>query len=152
MGWLRFHHQQYVAQLSTELSIYSSVVIPLHAFVLIVMGRFNNRLYTAYSSWYAIGTIASMQVPFVEFLPIRTSEHMAALGVFGLLQLIGFVEVVRRLVPGKQFQLLLKAFVVAVFCLSFAALVALTFSGWIAPFAGRFYSLWDTGYAKVHSE
>lgn len=93
-----------------------------------------------------------MQVPFVEFLPIRTSEHMAALGVFGLLQLIGFVEVVRRLVPGKQFQLLLKAFVVAVFCFSFAALVALTFSGWIAPFAGRFYSLWDTGYAKVHSE
>lgn len=88
----------------------------------------------------------------MEFLPIRTSEHMAALGVFGLLQLIGFVEVVRRLVPGKQFQLLLKAFVVAVFCLSFAALVALTFSGWIAPFAGRFYSLWDTGYAKVHSE
>lgn len=135
-----------------KMSAYCLVVIPLHAFVLIVMGRFNNRLYTAYSSWYVIGTIASMQVPFVEFLPIRTSEHMAALGVFGLLQLMGFVEVVRRLVPGKQFQLLLKAFVVAVFCLSFAALVALTFSGWIAPFAGRFYSLWDTGYAKVHSE
>lgn len=135
-----------------KMSAYCLVVIPLHAFVLIVMGRFNNRLYTAYSSWYVIGTIASMQVPFVEFLPIRTSEHMAALGVFGLLQLMGFVEVVRRLVPGKQFQLLLKAFVVAVFCLSFATLVALTFSGWIAPFAGRFYSLWDTGYAKVHSE
>lgn len=135
-----------------KMSAYCLIVIPLHAFVLIVMGRFNNRLYTAYSSWYVIGTIASMQVPFVEFLPIRTSEHMAALGVFGLLQLMGFVEVVRRLVPGKQFQLLLKAFVVAVFCLSFAALVALTFSGWIAPFAGRFYSLWDTGYAKVHSE
>lgn len=135
-----------------KMSAYCLVVIPLHAFVLIVMGRFNNRLYTAYSSWYVIGTIASMQVPFVEFLPIRTSEHMAALGVFGLLQLMGFVQVVRRLVPGKQFQLLLKAFVVAVFCLSFAALVALTFSGWIAPFAGRFYSLWDTGYAKVHSE
>ncbi|KAE8539335.1 hypothetical protein D1P53_004434 [Cryptococcus gattii VGV] len=130
--------------------VFITNMIPLHAFVLIVMGRFNNRLYIAYSSWYVIGTIASMQVPFVEFLPIRTSEHMAALGVFGLLQLMGFVEVVRRLVPGKQFQLLLKAFVVAVFCLSFAALVALTFSGWIAPFAGRFYSLWDTGYAKVH--
>jgi dolichyl-diphosphooligosaccharide--protein glycosyltransferase len=28
----------------------------------------------------------------------------------------------------------------------------LTFSGWIAPWTGRFYSLWDTGYAKVHSE
>ncbi|OCF43697.1 dolichyl-diphosphooligosaccharide-protein glycosyltransferase [Kwoniella heveanensis CBS 569] len=130
--------------------VFITNMIPLHAFVLILMGRFNNRLYTAYSSWYVIGTIASMQVPFVEFLPIRTSEHMAALGVFGLLQLIAFVETVRRLVPGKQFQLLLRAFVVAVFIVSFAALVVLTFSGWIAPFAGRFYSLWDTGYAKVH--
>jgi dolichyl-diphosphooligosaccharide--protein glycosyltransferase len=129
-----------------------SSVIPLHAFVLILMGRFNNRLYLSYSSWYVIGTIASMQVPFVGFLPLRTSEHMAALGVFGLLQLVAFVEIVRRLVPGKQFQLLLRAFVVVAFVAAFAVLVLLTFSGWIAPWTGRFYSLWDTGYAKIHSE
>lgn len=116
------------------------------------MGRFNNRLYTAYSSWYVLGTVASMQVPFVEYLPIRTSEHMAALGVFGLLQLVAFVEIARKLVPGRQFQLLLRAFVVLVFAVSFTVLVLLTFSGWIAPWTGRFYSLWDTGYAKVHSK
>jgi dolichyl-diphosphooligosaccharide--protein glycosyltransferase len=115
------------------------------------MGRFNNRLYLSYSSWYVIGTLASMQVPFVGFLPLRTSEHMAALGVFGLLQLVAFVEIVRKLVPGKQFQLLLRAFVIAAFVASFAVLVLLTFSGWIAPWTGRFYSLWDTGYAKIHS-
>lgn len=46
------------------------------------MGRFNHKLYLSYSSWYVIGTLASMQVPFVGFLPIRTSEHMAALGAF----------------------------------------------------------------------
>lgn len=128
------------------------VVIPLHGFVLILMGRYTHRLYISYSAWYVIGTVASMQVPFVNYLPIRTSEHMAALGVFGLLQLVAFVEIVRKLVPGKQFQLLLRAFVVAVFVISFAVLVVLTFSGWIAPWTGRFYSLWDTGYAKVHSE
>lgn len=116
------------------------------------MGRFNNRLYTAYSSWYVLGTVASMQVPFVEYLPIRTSEHMAALGVFGLLQLVAFVEIVRKMVPGRQFQMLLRAFVVLVFAVSFTVLVLLTFSGWIAPWTGRFYSLWDTGYAKVHSK
>ena len=44
------------------------------------MGRFTNRLYIAYSSWYAVGTLASMQVPFVGFQPVRTSEHMGALG------------------------------------------------------------------------
>jgi dolichyl-diphosphooligosaccharide--protein glycosyltransferase len=93
-----------------------------------------------------------MQVPFVEYLPIRTSEHMAALGVFGLLQLVAFVEIVRKMVPGRQFQMLLRAFVVLVFAVSFTVLVLLTFSGWIAPWTGRFYSLWDTGYAKVHSK
>ncbi|GFZ51010.1 dolichyl-diphosphooligosaccharide-protein glycotransferase [Saitozyma sp. JCM 24511] len=130
--------------------VFITNMIPLHAFVLILMGRFNNRLYLSYSSWYIIGTIASMQVPFVGFLPLRTSEHMAALGVFGLLQLVAFVEIVRRLVPGKQFQLLLRAFVVVAFVAAFAVLVLLTFSGWIAPWTGRFYSLWDTGYAKIH--
>jgi dolichyl-diphosphooligosaccharide--protein glycosyltransferase len=36
--------------------------------------------------------------------------------------------------------------------IAFAVLVVLTSSGWIAPWTGRFYSLWDTGYAKIHSE
>jgi hypothetical protein len=55
-------------------------MIPLHALVLILMGRFSDRLYVAYSTWYAIGTLASMQVPFVGFQPVSTSEHMGALG------------------------------------------------------------------------
>jgi dolichyl-diphosphooligosaccharide--protein glycosyltransferase len=55
-------------------------MIPLHAFALIVMGRFSTRLYISYSTFYIIGTLASMQIPFVGFLPLRSSEHMAALG------------------------------------------------------------------------
>lgn len=55
-------------------------MIPLHSLALILMGRFSSRLYVAYSSWYAVGTLSSMQVPFVGFQPVRTSEHMAALG------------------------------------------------------------------------
>jgi dolichyl-diphosphooligosaccharide--protein glycosyltransferase len=45
---------------------------------------------------------------------------------------------------------LLRAFIVIAFVLSSAALVVLTVSGTIAPWSGRFYSLWDTGYAKIH--
>jgi dolichyl-diphosphooligosaccharide--protein glycosyltransferase len=60
--------------------VFITNMVPLHVFVLVLMGRFSNRIYTAYSSWYVIGTLASMQVPFVGFLPVRTSEHMAALG------------------------------------------------------------------------
>ncbi len=72
------------------------------------------------------------------------------LGVFGLLQLVGFVEFVRSGVPSKQFATLLRGFVLAVFAISFGGLVLLTVTGVIAPWTGRFYSLWDTGYAKIH--
>ncbi|KAG8749967.1 oligosaccharyl transferase stt3 subunit, partial [Ceratobasidium sp. 423] len=125
-------------------------MIPLHALALIFMGRYSSRLYVGYSSWYAIGTLASMQVPFVGFQPVRTSEHMGALGVFGLLQLIAFTELVRSHLPSKQFQLVLRASVGVLFVLGTVALVVLTSKGWIAPWTGRFYSLWDTGYAKIH--
>ncbi len=39
----------------------------------------------AYTTFYLLGLILSMQVPFVGFQPLRTSEHMAAAGVFLLL-------------------------------------------------------------------
>merc|ERR1711939_1194011 len=130
--------------------VFITNLIPLHVFVLVCMGRFSPRLYVSYCSWYALGTLASMQIAFVGFLPIRSSEHMSALGVFGLLQLVGFVEFVRSGVPSKQFATLLRGFVLAVFVVAFGGLVLLTVGGVIAPWTGRFYSLWDTGYAKIH--
>ncbi|KAI5808163.1 Oligosaccharyl transferase STT3 subunit-domain-containing protein [Peziza echinospora] len=130
--------------------VFITNMIPLHGFVLILMGRYSPRLYVAYSSWYALGTLGSMQIPFVGFLPIRSSEHMAALGVFGLIQIVAFIDWVRAQVPSKQFQTLLRSFVVLAFFASAAALVTLTYSGVVAPWSGRFYSLWDTGYAKIH--
>jgi dolichyl-diphosphooligosaccharide--protein glycosyltransferase len=64
--------------------------------------------------------------------------------------LVGFVEFVRTGVPSKQFATLLRGFVLLVFTVAFGGLVLLTVSGVIAPWTGRFYSLWDTGYAKIH--
>ena len=125
-------------------------MIPLHSLVLLLMGRYSSRLYVAYSSWYAIGTLASMQVPFVGFQPVRTSEHMAALGVFGLLQIVAFSDLVRSHVSSKQFQQLLRVSVVVLGLLGATAFGVLTMKGWIAPWTGRFYSLWDTGYAKKY--
>ncbi|MCJ1483716.1 oligosaccharyl transferase stt3 subunit [Schaereria dolodes] len=130
--------------------VFITNLLPLHAFVLIAMGRYSPRLYVSYSTWFALGTLASMQIPFVGFLPIRSSEHMSALGVFGLLQLVAFVEFIRQQVPNKQFQRLLRSLILVIFVVSVGGLVLLTVSGVIAPWTGRFYSLWDTGYAKIH--
>jgi hypothetical protein len=40
----------------------------------------------AYTVFFVLGQVMAMQVPFVGFQPVRTSEHMAAAGTFGLLQ------------------------------------------------------------------
>ncbi|KAK4648833.1 oligosaccharyl transferase stt3 subunit [Podospora bellae-mahoneyi] len=125
-------------------------LLPLHAFVLILMGRYSTRLYVSYTTWYALGTLASMQIPFVGFLPVKTSEHMPALGIFGFLQLLAFLDYVRSAIPSRQFQTFLWIFAGGMFVLSLAALVIATSAGIIAPWSGRFYSLWDTGYAKIH--
>ncbi|KAJ3105702.1 oligosaccharyl transferase stt3 subunit [Phlyctochytrium planicorne] len=125
-------------------------LIPLHGFALLLMGRFSPRLYVSYSTFYVIGTLASMQIPFVGFQPTRTSEHMAALGIFGLLQIVAFTELVRSHLSANQFRLLFNGLIMAIFVLGFAGLVALTVGGYIAPWTGRFYSLWDTGYAKKY--
>jgi dolichyl-diphosphooligosaccharide---protein glycosyltransferase len=60
--------------------VFITNLIPLHVFVLVAMGRFSPRIYVSYTTWYALGTLASMQIPFVGFLPVRSSEHMSALG------------------------------------------------------------------------
>ncbi|EME87676.1 glycosyltransferase family 66 protein [Pseudocercospora fijiensis CIRAD86] len=130
--------------------VFITNLLPLHAFVLICMGRFSPRLYVSYTTWYALGTLASMQIPFVGFLPVRSSDHMAALGVFGLVQLVGIAEWIRPQLKSQQFQTLLLTSVLVIFLVAFGGLVLLTVSGVIAPWSGRFYSLWDTGYAKIH--
>lgn len=48
----------------------------MHVLVLMVTGRFSHRIYVAYSTVYCIGTILSMQISFVGFQPVQTSEHM----------------------------------------------------------------------------
>ncbi|KAJ2785958.1 oligosaccharyl transferase stt3 subunit [Coemansia javaensis] len=125
-------------------------LIPLHVFALLAMGRYSNRLYVAYSTFYALGTLASMQIPFVGFQPTFTSEHMAALGTFGLIQLVAFAQFLRGLMPARHFQVVVRGALVGLFAAGAGALVVLTMRGVIAPWTGRFYSLWDTGYAKIH--
>lgn len=130
--------------------VFITNLIPLHVFVLILMGRYNHRLYTAYSTWYSIGTLASMQIPFVGFLPIRSNDHMAALGVFGLIQLVAFGDYIKSNISEKNFKTFLVFSIAFITTLGIGGLFGLTALGWIAPWTGRFYSLWDTNYAKIH--
>ena len=64
--------------------------------------------------------------------------------------MVGFFNFLRNQLPGKQFQTLLVALGGAITAIAFTGLILLTVTGTIAPWSGRFYSLWDTGYAKIH--
>lgn len=55
-------------------------LIAMHTLILCVFGRYSTRLYVAYTTWYIIGLLGAMQVPFIGFLPVSTSEHFGALG------------------------------------------------------------------------
>lgn len=123
-------------------------LIPLHVLVLLVMQRYTHRLYTAYCTFYVLGTVLAMQIPFVGFQPVYSSEHMAAFGVFGLLQVYVFVRWLRSVLEEKQFNQLLEVVLVTLATSVCLALVVSTLTGYVAPWTGRFYSLFDPTFAK----
>jgi len=125
-------------------------LIPLHVLTLMVTGRFSHRIYVAYSILYCVGTVLSMQISFVGFQPVQSSEHMLALGVFGLCQLHSFVDYLRSKLSPANFDLLFRSMIVAIAMGSILVGTILTITGKIAPWTGRFYTLLDPSYAKNH--
>ncbi|XP_046392931.1 dolichyl-diphosphooligosaccharide--protein glycosyltransferase subunit STT3A [Ischnura elegans] len=125
-------------------------LIPLHVLALMATGRFSLRIYVAYSTLYCLGTVLSMQISFVGFQPVQSSEHMLALGVFGLCQLHTFIDYVRSKMSPEDFELLFKAMLASVAGVTAVVGGALTLTGKISPWTGRFYSLLDPSYAKNH--
>eukprot|EP01090_Pellita_catalonica_P007489 TRINITY_DN18077_c0_g1_i1.p1 TRINITY_DN18077_c0_g1~~TRINITY_DN18077_c0_g1_i1.p1 ORF type:complete len:471 (+),score=46.98 TRINITY_DN18077_c0_g1_i1:44-1456(+) len=109
-----------------------------------------DSLYVAYCTFYSLGTLLSMQVTFVGFQPVQSSEHMAALGIFGLLQIYVSLNWLRSMVSTENFRVIFRAaLVVSGVVLSLAVSIGLV-TGYISPWTGRFYSLLDPTYAKEH--
>ncbi len=125
-------------------------LIPLYTFVMLISGRYSDRLYIAYCTFYTIGTLLSMQITFVGFQAVQSSEHMAAFGVFGLLQIHGFLNYIKSQLRPESYNKFFNysvAGIIAVLSLGFAAATA---TGYISPWTGRFYTLLDPTYAKEH--
>lgn len=125
-------------------------LIPMHVLALMATGRFSHRIYVAYSILYCLGTVLSMQISFVGFQPVQSSEHMLALGVFGLCQIHAFVDYIRSRMSAEHFNILFKALVSTVLSAVFLVGTILTITGKVSPWTGRFYSLLDPSYAKNH--
>lgn len=125
-------------------------LIPLHVIALMITGRFSHRVYVAYSTVYCVGTILSMQISFVGFQPVQSSEHMLAFGTFGLCQLLAFIDYLKSKLSKEQFEILFKSIAIGILSIFLAFAAVLTLSGKVSPWTGRFYSLLDPSYAKNH--
>jgi dolichyl-diphosphooligosaccharide--protein glycosyltransferase len=104
-------------------------LMPMHVLALIICGRFSHKVYVAYSTVYCLGTLLSMQISFVGFQPIQSSEHMAAFGVFGLCQLLAFYEFAQTKLNADQFNVLVKFCVLALSTVLGVAGIYLTITG-----------------------
>ncbi|KAG7205198.1 hypothetical protein KM043_018286 [Ampulex compressa] len=107
-------------------------------------------IYVAYSIIYCLGTILSMQISFVGFQPVQSSEHMLALGVFGLCQIHAVVDYLRSKLSPSDFEVLFRGLLISIASVSCVIGGILTITGKISPWTGRFYSLLDPSYAKNH--
>merc|ERR1712038_2096560 len=104
-------------------------LIPLPVFTLMICGRYSHRIYVAYSTVYSLGTLLSMQISFVGFQPVQTSEHMLALGVFGLCQIHSFIDYLRANMTKENFATLTKTIAIAVATIISAGVGVMTLSG-----------------------
>ena len=125
-------------------------LIPMHVLTLLVIGRGSTRVYVAYSTFYILGVLLSMQITFVGFQPAQSSEHMLALGTFGLIQLVYGINWVRTHITPEQFRKFLWSTISSAGIIFAVVFTIGTITGYISPWTGRFYSLLDPTYAKTH--
>jgi len=104
----------------------------------------------AYCSLYVMGTMLAMQISFVGFQHVQSSEHMVAMGTFGLLQVYVGAQWIKAQIGEKLFNTFLRAAVPSVLVTALSLAIIGQATGYISPWTGRFYSLLDPTYAKKH--
>jgi dolichyl-diphosphooligosaccharide--protein glycosyltransferase len=118
-------------------------LIALHAFILILLGRFTQKLYYAYSLFFIIGTAGALQFPIVGWQPFDSMEQISALIVFVLMQCMSLLEFVRvkRGLNEKQFRSLLINFAILVSIFGAVGLQVAYSRGSLLPVTARIRGL-----------
>jgi dolichyl-diphosphooligosaccharide--protein glycosyltransferase len=108
-----------------------------------------SKIITAYNIFYIFGTLLAMQIPFVQFLAITSSEHMSSHGVFILVQLYQLLKFVKKYVSEAVINKWIKnaaLFFGVGFGVIFILLLFLGQTKW----SGRSMTLLDPTYAKKY--
>ncbi|KAK3436411.1 dolichyl-diphosphooligosaccharide--protein glycosyltransferase subunit STT3A [Eucalyptus grandis] len=128
-------------------------LIPMHALLCIVTGRYSSRLYIAYAPLVVLGTLLAALVPVVGFNAVMTSEHFASFLVFIVIHVVALVYYIKGILSPKMFKvavtLVLSAGLVVCFAVV-AILIALVASSPTMGWSGRSLSLLDPTYASKY--
>lgn len=74
----------------------------------------------------------------VGFQPVRTSEHMASLGVFALLNAVAVLRYLQSKLSSSEIKYVFTIGVLIAGAAVFCVVVLLTYAGVIAPWSGRY--------------
>jgi dolichyl-diphosphooligosaccharide--protein glycosyltransferase len=120
--------------------IFITNIIPCHVLAIILFGKMNSKVYVAYSIWYPLGTLLSMTIGFVSFIPVSSPEHAGAFGVFCLLQVWLLYTYLQGILHKSQFQYVIYLAVMTIFA-GIVIIGLLAYSGTIPFLTGRLKSL-----------
>ena len=128
-------------------------LIPIHAFGMLVLGRYSGRLYIAFTTFVLLGTGVAVQVPVVGFNAVTTSEHFAGFLMFVVLNLVAFVRFLRQTLSARAYARA-KGLAIAGGVAALAAAAAAV-AGHVAAsptlgWTGRSLSLLDPTYASKY--
>lgn len=104
---------------------------------------------SAYNIFYILGTLLAMQIPFVQFLALTSSEHMASHGVFILVQFYQLKEFAKKFVGEERLNQLMRLALIGLSIALGAGFILLLLLGQ-TKWSGRSMTLLDPTYAKKY--
>ncbi|KAL8489729.1 hypothetical protein ACS0TY_025084 [Phlomoides rotata] len=128
-------------------------LIPMHALLCIVTGRYSARLYIAYAPLVILGTLFAALVPVVGFNAVMTSEHFASFLVFIIINVVALVHYIKGSLTPQMFKVAVTLVVSVGLVVGFAVLavlIALVASSPTGGWSGRSLSLLDPTYASKY--
>ena len=123
--------------------------IAIYVLALLILGRFTAKHYVVYSTFYIVGTLFCLNIPFVNFQAITSSEHMSSHGVFVLASAYMAINYFNSLAPTGTLKRLSKYLLAATGICLLLIFAFLTITG-RTRWQGRSMTLLDPTYASKY--
>lgn len=103
--------------------------VPVFVLGTILTKKFNNQIYVAYSTFYVMANIWSVQTKYIEFKIWGSSEHLGSHFVFVLIQILYLYDVVKRFLTKEQIFALLRYLATGVVSSMIIGVIYMAYSG-----------------------